>query len=111
MDNIDYSGESATTAKEIVTEAVTEATKSAEGGDMVKILIIVITVMVALILIMSIITVIKACGTKKKVDAISMKIGNMEFGKSSDIGVVFCKKCGSNYAMSEKKCPYCGEKR
>ncbi len=107
MPNIDYVAEETTKAKEVATEVA----KSSGGMDMMEILIIVIIVVSVLTLILSIIALAKTCGIKKKVDAMSIRVGNIDAGKGSDIGVVFCKKCGSNYSVSEKKCPYCGEKR
>lgn len=30
---------------------------------------------------------------------------------TNEVGVVFCKKCGNQFAASTPSCPFCGEKR
>ena len=101
----DFNGEVETTVENVV-----NTTKSS-GVNIEFILLVSAVALLAIIFVISIIVLVKVLNMKNKVDVISVKVGNMEANSGADIGVVFCKKCGSNYSVNDKKCPYCGEKR
>lgn len=101
----DYTGETETTVENVVNAA------KSSGVNIEFVLLVSAVAMLAIILVISIISLVKVLNMKNKIDVISVKVGNMEANSGSDVGVVFCKKCGSNYSVNDKKCPYCGEKR
>ena len=84
---------------------------SGAGTDIYNILIIVCVVLLGISIIFSIIMFIKVCSMNNRLDNISIKIGNMDSQSNGELGIVFCKKCGSKYGVNEKKCPYCGTKK
>ncbi len=36
---------------------------------------------------------------------------NCQSAATNEVGVVFCRKCGNQFAASTPNCPFCGEKR
>lgn len=100
----DYSGASE--------EAVETASTVALNDTALLVAIIGISVLLVAMVIMTIIIMVKISNIQKRVTSISVKMGNMEnASKEKEVGVVFCKKCGSQYNVTDKACPYCGAKR
>lgn len=76
------------------------------------VVIIAILCLVVITLILAIINMVNINKIKKRVGNIGVKVGNMEnTSKEGSIGVVFCKKCGSQFKATENSCPYCGTKK
>lgn len=87
-------------------------TVAAASSPVVWIIGIIAIVILAAILICVIISLTKISKMNERINSISIKVGNME-GTSNDsaVGVVFCKKCGSQFKAIENVCPYCGTKK
>lgn len=82
------------------------------NGTVLLCLIIAILCLVVITLVLTIINMVNISNMKKKVGNIGVKVGNMEnTSKEGSIGVVFCKKCGSQYKATENSCPFCGTKK
>lgn len=100
----DYSG--------VTEEATQAATPFALNDVALLVAIIGISLLLVVAVTMTVIILVKLSKLQKRVTAISVKMGNMEnVSKEKEIGVVFCKKCGSQYNVTDKACPYCGAKR
>lgn len=92
-------------------DSVNSATASSDSKGLFILGIILLLICIAT-LVICIISFLKISILSKRIDSVSIKIGNIEAQSSEgNIGVVFCKKCGSNYNSKEIKCPYCGTKK
>lgn len=92
----------------------TTATKASSGINSTLLLCLIIAILsVAVItLVLTIINMVNINKMKKKLGNIGVKVGNMEnTSKEGSIGVVFCKKCGSQFKATESSCPFCGNKK
>lgn len=94
------------------TSAQTTAINGVTNVKDMMIFSVIAMVLLVTIIIMLVFVIRKLQKIECRVTAVSVKIGKTEgIGKSDELGVVFCKKCGSQYSVVEKNCPYCGEKR
>ena len=76
------------------------------------VVIIAILCLIVITLILTIINMVNINNMKKRIANIGVKVGNIEnTSKEGSIGVVFCKKCGSQFKATENSCPYCGTKK
>lgn len=83
-------------------------------GDSTLVMVLAIAAAVVLVatLVLVIVTMVKVSKMYKKLNTVSVKVGNMDSSaKDKELGAVFCKKCGSQYKASESECPYCGAKK
>lgn len=107
MGNIDYdfigSSSSADAAAETNGLLLSQSTLS--------ILIIVIGACVVIALILSIVNLVMNIRLNRRIGNVSTKIGTIQTKDNDTMGVVFCKSCGSQFAATEKQCPYCGTRR
>ena len=90
------------------------ATASSSGINSTLLLILGIAILVAIVatLVCVIIILVKTSKMDSRINNISVKVGNLDGTvKDGEVGIVFCKKCGSQFKASESTCPYCGTKK
>lgn len=90
------------------------AKSSGSGINNAEFMVVIIAILclVVITLVLTIINMVNINKMKKRVGNIGVKVGNMEnTSKEGSIGVVFCKKCGSQFKATENNCPYCGTKK